>query len=114
MAANRVFVCESYAVWNEPGYGCASTLCSVRKNYKNKNKDTETLLTNAQRAAESGLERVEGSLNAHIAGTTKQVYSISQEVNFRIRTMMADLVDHKNQTEAFVNAIRQEFLYVKE
>ena len=24
MAACRVFVCESYSVWNEPGYGCAS------------------------------------------------------------------------------------------
>lgn len=27
---------------------------------------------------------------------------------------MADLVDHKNQTEAYVNAVRQELLYVKE
>jgi hypothetical protein len=26
---------------------------------------------------------------------------------------MADLVDHKNQTDAYVNAVRQELLYVK-
>ena len=29
MAACRVFVCESYGVWSEPGYGCAS--CVVRR-----------------------------------------------------------------------------------
>jgi uncharacterized protein YlaN (UPF0358 family) len=76
-------------------------------------KDTETGLTNVKTAVGSGLERVDGTLNAHFIGTTKQIYGISKEANFRIRTIMADLVDHKNQTEAYVNAVRQELLYVK-
>jgi hypothetical protein len=77
-------------------------------------KDTSTGLTNEKRAVVSGLERVEGRLNAHIARTIKEIHGISQEANFRIRTIMADLVDHKNQTEAYVNVVRQELLYVKE
>jgi uncharacterized protein YlaN (UPF0358 family) len=85
----------------------------LNESFNKLKKDAETGLTNVQKAVESGLERVEGTLNAHIARTTKQIYGISQEVNFRIRTMMADLVDHKNQTEAYVNAVRQELLYVK-
>ena len=86
----------------------------LNESFNKLKKDTETVLTNVQRAVESGIECVEGTLNAHIAVTTKQIYGISQEANFKNRTMMADLVDHKNQTEAYVNVVRQELLYVKE
>jgi hypothetical protein len=87
---------------------------NLNESFNKLNKYSQIELINVQTSVESDLGRVEGRVDAHVTETRKQINSISEEASVRTKALMTDIVDHRSQTEAYINAVRQEIVYVKE
>jgi hypothetical protein len=87
---------------------------NLKESFNKLNKESQIELINVQTSVESDLGREEGRVDAHVTETRKQIDSISEDASVRTKTLMTDIVDHRSQTEADINAVRQEIVYVKE
>jgi uncharacterized protein (UPF0210 family) len=87
---------------------------NLNESFNKLNKHSQIELINVQTSVESDLGRVEGRVEAHVTETRKQIDGTSEEVNVSTKTLMADIVDHRSQTEADTNAVTQQLVHVKE